>query len=237
MPFFNGASFKGILRYAVYGIIGGWMFFLGILVGRGTSPVTFDTKKFHDRLEAIVQNYEKREDLEEKIDLQFYDVLNKPALQEGTDKINTEILPKKETGLQEPQVPIIEKIPVKTSLKTNTLNKAALDKVQSSEKGKPPLRDNKSMAETRVKPEKSMPAVQGAYTIQVAAFKSAADAVTQMARLEKKGFTAYQTLGKKGGVTWYRVRVGSFETRAEAAQYIEKLNRAKVEAMIVKKEE
>ena len=35
------------------------MFFLGILVGRGTSPVTFDTKSFNTRLEAIVQSYGK----------------------------------------------------------------------------------------------------------------------------------------------------------------------------------
>ncbi|MCK5836987.1 MAG: hypothetical protein KAH09_06940 [Desulfobacula sp.] len=46
-------SFKRILKYLIYTFIAGWMFLLGIMVGRGTSPVTFDTQKFQKRLEAI----------------------------------------------------------------------------------------------------------------------------------------------------------------------------------------
>jgi cell division protein FtsN len=231
------------------------MFFLGILVGRGTSPVTFDTKSFHTRLEAIVQSYEKTAP-EEKMDLQFYDALNKPVRQEVTGKKNTpnEIVPKKETGRLVIQVPIMERVPVKTSRKAATLNKAALDKTLFKDKGsgkilakaknknkdKVPLAKTQVTTETLVKKEKQVPAkvavTSGQYTIQVAAYTSFSDAVTQMALLEKKGFASYRTLGKKQGVSWYRVRVGSFATRKAASLYAQKLKHAKIEAMIIKKE-
>ncbi len=230
----------------MYVFVGGWMFFLGILVGRGNSPVTFDTKSFHTRLEAIVQSYEKTGP-EKKLDLQFYDALNKPVRQEVTGKKNTpnEIIPKKETRRLVIQVPIVERVPVKTSRKAATLNKAALDKPLFEDKGsaKPPAKDKASLVKILVKKEKQDQATdaaalaeQGRYTIQVAAYKSFADAVTQMAILEKKGFTSHRTLGKKKEITWYRVRVGSFATRKAASLYAQKLKHAKIEAMIIRKE-
>lgn len=222
------------------------MFFLGILVGRGNAPVTFDTKSFHTRLEAIVQSYEKTAP-EKKLDLQFYDALNKPARQEVTGKKNTpnEIIPKKETGRRVIQMPIMEGVPVKTSRKAATLNKAALAKPLFEDKGSdtPPVKNKASLAKILVQKDKQDPATdaaaqpeQGRYTIQVAAYTSFTDAVTQMALLEKKGFASYRTLGKKKGITWYRVRVGSFATRKAASLYVEKLKQAKIEAMIIKKE-
>lgn len=228
------------------------MFFLGILVGRGNAPVTFDTKSFHTRLETIVQSYEKTAP-EKKLDLQFYDALNKPARQEVMGKKNTpnEIVPKKETGRLVIQVPIVERVPVKTSRKAATLNKAAFDKplfegkvpAKPLAKDKPPAKDKASLGKILVQKEKQKPATdagalaaQGRYTIQVAAYKSFSDAVTQMALLEKKGFASYRTLGKKQGVTWYRVRVGFFATRKAASLYAQKLKHAKIEAMIIKKE-
>ncbi len=213
------------------------MFFLGILVGRGTSPVTFDTKSFQNRLEAIVQAYGKTDAPEKKMDLQFYDALNRPVRQEVTGKKNTpnEIIPKKEEGHLVIQVPIVG-VPVKTSRKTATLNKAALDKTQLKDKGsQTPAKDKAPRKEIQVKREKQIPATLE-YTIQVAAYKSAVDAISQMAVLEKKGFASYRTLGKKEGVIWYRVRVGSFATRKAAARYIEKLKHAKIDAMIIKRE-
>ena len=247
------------------------MFFLGIMVGRGTSPVTFDTRNFHKRLETIVQEFGNTDAPEEKMDLKFYDALNKPVLQEVTGKQNkfNEIIPKKETGPLVVQMPSAS-IPVKTSRKTATLNKAALNKPLFKDKGsiskgtkkekqisakaagelsgeklrKVPLKKitNKKLSKIEDSSEKTKESLAGVkvmpgmYTIQVAAYKSFADAVTQMAILEKKGFASYRTLGKKQGVTWYRVRVGSFSTRDEANLYLGKLKQAKIDAMIIKKE-
>ncbi len=226
------------------------MFFLGIMVGRGTSPVRFDTQDFHKRLETIVGEFEKGDEPEEKMDLQFYDALNKPVRQEVKGKKNNpdEIIPKKEGQIQ---LPAAARIPVKTSLKAATLNKAALNKSLLKDSGyapkDTPSKDRVVIAKVITKKEKQLPAktgkspagvkpAPGMYTIQVAAYKSFADAVTQMAILEKKGFASYRTLGKKEGVTWYRVRVGSFATRDAARLYVGKLKQAKIDAMIIKKE-
>ena len=246
MSVFKGVPFKAVLRYFVYAFVGGWMFFLGILVGRGTAPVTFDTKKFHTRLEAIVQSYGHPDAAEEKMDLEFYDVLNKPVPQETRGNHTNEIIPKKETGNRVTQVPIIEAVPVKTSRKAATLNKAALDKPLPEDKGKGQipakgvdtalLAKEVAKKQIQVKNEKQAPETQGRYTLQVAAYKSAGDAAVQMAVLKKNGFAAYQTLGKKEDVTWYRVRVGSFATRKAAGLYADKLKQAKIDAMIIKKE-
>ncbi|MCP4720035.1 MAG: SPOR domain-containing protein, partial [Desulfobacteraceae bacterium] len=164
-------------------------------------------------------------------------------------------------------------VPVKTSRKTATLNKTALNKPLFKDKGsiskgakgtkkekqisakaagelsgeklrKVPLKKitNKKLSKIEDSSEKKKESLAGVkvmpgmYTIQVAAYKSFADAVTQMAILEKKGFASYRTLGKKQGVTWYRVRVGSFSTRDEANLYLGKLKQAKIDAMIIKKE-
>ena len=166
-----------------------------------------------------------------------------PYIVTGKKNTPNEIIPKKETGRLVIQVPRMEGVPVKTSRKAATLNKAAAGKPLFEDKGsaKPPAKA--SLAKILVKKEKQGPATdaaalaaQGRYTIQVAAYKSFTDAVTQMALLEKKGFASYRTLGKKKGVTWYRVRVGSFATRKAASLYAEKLKHAKIEAMIIKKE-
>ncbi|MBU3950975.1 MAG: hypothetical protein KJ658_02465, partial [Proteobacteria bacterium] len=93
-------SFKGILKNAIYVFIAGWMFFLGILVGRGSAPVTFETDRFQKRLAEIVLAFGKAESPEEKVELQFYDALNSPVQQEVVGKKNDphEISPKKETS-------------------------------------------------------------------------------------------------------------------------------------------
>jgi cell division protein FtsN len=262
-------SFNGILRGAVYFFVGGWMFFLGILVGRGTSPVTFDTQTFHTRLETIVQKLGKTDDPEEKMDLQFYDALNRPVRQEVVGKKNNpnEIIPKKETGPLLKKALVVKAIPVKTSMKTATLNKNTPRRFDKGAKASSktggtfkPAKD-KIPAKVRIEPEKlrkkvtdkkkpkgdaplvkpKTPSVKkavvpGVYTIQIAAYKAFTDAVTQMSFLEKKGIASYRVLGKKEGVTWYRVRVGSFATRDAASRYLEKLKKAKIDGMIIKKE-
>jgi len=278
-------SFKGGVRGAVYLFIGGWMFFLGILVGRGTSPVTFDTKPFHERLEIILQQLGKTDAPEEKMDLQFYDALNRPVRQEVSGKKNNpnEILPKNEAEPLLTPPPVAQVIPVKTSMKTATLNKHALstpiilDKGDKAPETAKTTRDKTPDTKVRIEKEvvsKDKEAVseeilgnlprkkvtdkiipkgddssvkakespvekdvaQNVYTIQIAAYKDFTDAVTHMAVLEKKGFASYRVRGKKEGVTWYRVRMGSFATWDTASRYLEKLKEAKIDGMIIKKE-
>ena len=202
-------SFKGILKYLIYIFIAGWMFLLGIMVGRGSSPVNFDTRKFQKRLATIANEYGKKKGAPKKIDLKFYDVLDNPVPEEGVapGKKHLEIIPKK-------QVPVTMEIPVlKTSRKKQTFKK----------KGH------------TVKPEIEIRQPKGTYTIQVAAYKDFKDAVTQMASLAAKGFSPYRVKGQKDGITWYRIRIGSFATYEEAKKFKEKLNKARINSLIIKR--
>lgn len=257
-------SFKGILKSLTYVFVAGWMFFLGILVGRGTSPVTFDTQEFQKRLEIIAHEFGKRETPETKIDLEFYDALTQPVRPEVLEKpVETDkpveadkpvemekqntpvvLIPPKEIESTPEPAPILDLIPVKTSKKAATRNKGAgsqdLSKAKSGEPADPPAEQKIAKAEEAPKkPEVSAAgemAPSGRYTIQIAAYTSFMDTITHMVNLEDKGFPSYRIRGEKNGVTWYRIRVGSFETHEQAAQFVERLNKAKINGIIIKKE-
>lgn len=190
------------------------MFVLGIMVGRGTAPVEFDTKKFQKRLAAIANESGEKKRVQKKINLKFYDALDKPVPEEHEPSENNslEIMPKKEIA-----VTSAENVEHKIKRKLATLKKKA-DKVKT---------DNK--ADKTVKKEK------GRYTIQIAAHKNFKDAVSHMALLEKKGFSSYRVKGQKEGTTWYRIRTGPFATFAEAEKFQEKLEKAKIKSIILKK--
>jgi len=221
--------FKGLLKYSLYIFVAAWMFFLGIIVGRGNSPVKFDTQEFQKRLEIIAHDFGAQKKIPDKIDLKFYDVLEKPELEEGASHNKSkakgkivEILPKKEV--------VTGSILMKTSKKKETFKKGEI-KVQK--KNRPEV---KKSFEKRDK-KKSIPqkVPQGNYTVQIAAYKDFKDAVTQMAILEKKGISSYRVKGSKNGVTWYRVRSGSFADFDEATEFKKKLDKIKIDSMIIKR--
>ncbi|MBU2430462.1 MAG: hypothetical protein KKH99_07195, partial [Proteobacteria bacterium] len=92
-------SFTGILKYSIYVFIAGWMFFLGIMVGRGNSPVTFDTHKFQDRLQTIASQFGHENEEPKKIELKFYDALEKPSVEGPEAKQTSEIIPEKSSDI------------------------------------------------------------------------------------------------------------------------------------------
>jgi len=225
---------------------------LGIMVGRGSSPVTFDTRTFQKRLETIAGEFGKEKGVQEKIDLKFYEALDRPVAEEGSipRQKSLEIIPKKEKT-------DTDTIPLKTSKKKETFNiKANQGMVNSSSTvNKPaagaesskkiPVPEDRARAKkSRATPSVSSPepvpvkkSLKGGYTIQIAAYKAFKDAVTQMALLETKGFSSYRVKAQKNGVTWYRVRTGSFSNYDDAKQFMQKIKKARINAMIVKKED
>jgi len=223
--------FKGLLKYSLYIFIAAWMFFLGIIVGRGNSPVKFDTQKFQKRLETIAREFGAQKKIPDKIDLKFYDVLDKPELEEDASRNKSEekgkiveILPKKEI--------VIDSILMKTSKKKETL---ITEEIKVEEKKRPEVKNNlEKIDRKKIIPQK-IP--QGNYTVQIAAYKDFKDAVTQMAILEKKGISSYRVKGSKNGITWYRVRSGSFADFDEATEFKKKLDKIKINSMIIKKDD
>lgn len=231
-------SFTGILKYSIYLFILGWMFFLGIMVGRGNSPVTFDTQGFQERLQTIASEFGHENDGPKKIEIQ-YDILENSSGQAGSSvKHASEIMPGKDVDLPR------EKIQTKISLKKQTYNpdiniikaKPAEPKKQVS-KSKPVKAKSVKTVSATPKPETIKQSKSGQYTIQIAAYKDFKDAVTQMAILEKKGFSSYRIKVVRNGTTWYRVRVGSFNTYEDAKKFKVRLDKAKINSMIMKKED
>ena len=58
------------------------------------------------------------------------------------------------------------------------------------------------------------------YVIQVYSFPDAAEAERKVDWLESKGFPAYRVAAIVGGSTWHRVRIGPYDTQAEARRAI-----------------
>lgn len=237
--------FDGVLKYIVYGFIGAWLFLLGVMAGRETAPVTFDTQSFQERLKSIVEAHvdpKTPADPDEKMALRYYDALSE---EQGVEEMvipvpenDPEAMPdsfgelegvvSKTPANEAGVVDATGEIPVKTGKKAATFNKAV------AVKQKEILQPEKDAADPDEKFE--APGSPGRYTIQVAAFKSFRDAVTQMAELEKKGFTADRTTKELDGITWYRVRIGAFTSRDAAARYLDKLNQAGINGMIITRE-
>ena len=196
---------------------------MGIMVGRGTSPVTFDTQGFQKRLEAIANEFVEKKDNPQKMDLEFYDALDSPVQEESALSKNNplEIMPEKE-------------IPVKEKLEKENLLTPDMIPLKKSRK-KLTFKKITQKAKTDIGANDIPKIKQGKYTIQIAAYKEFKDAITQMALLEEKGFSSYRVKGGKDGAAWYRVRIGSFASRDEAQKIIEKLNIARIKAQVVEK--
>lgn len=223
--------FKGLLKYSAYLFIAAWMFFLGIIVGRGNSPVNFDTQKFQKRLEVIAHDFGAQKKVPHKIDLKFYEVLDSPELEEDASRNKSkekgkivEILPKKEV--------VTDSTLMKTSKKKETFKKGEI-KVQK--KNSPEVKKSlEKRDKKKIEPQKIS---KGNYTVQIAAYKDFKDAVTQMTILEKMGISSYRVKGYKNGVAWYRVRSGSFANFDEAAEFKKELDKIKINSMIIKKDD
>jgi cell division protein FtsN len=75
------------------------------------------------------------------------------------------------------------------------------------------------------------------YTIQAASVKKAKDADKMVADLKQKGYPAYRTIGKvaQKGI-WFRVRIGEYNSKAEARKTLNKLKKLGLKPILVKKQ-
>jgi cell division protein FtsN len=191
-----------------------WMFVLGIFVGRGTVPVRFDIQKLEKELAALKEAVIKKEFDRYKLDspsednkthLDFYDALKHTGDEE---RLTADIPQKKPTPLLKKTVSAAKKQAV--SKNTVTAPKAKTAPVKKS------AEDNKNL------------------TIQVAALKDLKVAEDLVAKLKKKGYPAYRSMGKiPGKGIFYRIRIGSFKTRADADNIFNRLKKENIKAIIV----
>ena len=214
-----------------------WMFAIGVLVGRGTSPLRFDIDQLQKKLQIATQQLKKKElgqalkkpdGGQDKPELEFYEELkkNRDDTEISSMPSHPPVVKKADPPAQKPSYQKKFSMKRKTKIKKQTT-------VQLKSPQKQPT--TKSGPQSLTSSQKSDSAGK-AYTIQVAAFKTAAEADKLVAKLKQKGFTAFRKLDKvqdKG--IWYRVRVGEYKNRTEAGSTMTKLKKAGQKPILVKK--
>jgi len=98
---------------------------------------------------------------------------------------------------------------------------------------KPPEADQKALEQ----PKMTKAVVAGFYCVNVGSFKLQDSTERVCGDLKKQGYEpTVETVTLKDGNTWYRVTVGNFATRDEAAQFGRELeSKTNIKSMIVKK--
>ncbi|MBW1694754.1 MAG: SPOR domain-containing protein [Deltaproteobacteria bacterium] len=198
-----------------------WMFVLGIVVGRGTSPIRFDIEKLQKELALLRETGIMKE-------------LRKFKINSGADSHTTEMGfyetlkdTKKETELKvDKREQPSKSLPKDTDSETK--------KTVISEKNKTEKVPKKSKAVSVHSKISEKPPL----TIQIASLKDPKKADRMVAELKKKGFPAYRSMGKiPGRGIWYRVRIGYYKNKSEAGRMLSKLNKDKdnVKAIIVER--
>lgn len=238
----NGSHFNAIkpsggvtfsrrgLFFSVTGVIVivAWVFFLGVLVGRGT---IFENKIFkqvekslpvveHDNTPHKIQIESETgvtlispEEAEKK--LTFYDTVKKEP-----EKVPETPLPPVKPApdpVIEPDAPG-DKKPEKISKKQD---------VKQAETAAVKKLENPTGVRTVTPEQSAAPPPQRKkgenFTVQVEAVGTAAEAEQAVKRLQKKGFDAYYYQVTHKGRKYFRIRVGRYESREEAQETYDKL--------------
>ena len=216
------------VRYLLVFFVAAWMFVLGVLVGRGTAPVHFDIQALQKELAGLRDAMVKKErdavekaiqGKNQKAPLEFYEALKK----DGPD-----------TTMQIPEAP--------TSTGGPSAPEKTTEAVKPSHKSRPAIMAKKSILPDKPKAGKNPSAkpvesgTRGHLTIQVASLKDGAAAERIVANLKKGGYPAYLSRNYISGKgLWFRVRVGSYKDRKEAASDLNRLTRAHRKPIIMKR--
>jgi cell division septation protein DedD len=196
-------------------------------VGRGTAPVKFNIDGLQTKLEVSRQKLNQKqkgqargdsEIVEDKTKLDFYEALPE-------DRQDTNIDEKKSAPVVSKKV---EPSPAKPPPPTNA--KKATPESKSQKQADPKTGFKKKQPAKQPVAAKSVAKPTGkVYTIQVAAFKSKneKDANRLLDKLKSNGYAAYRTISKvKDKGIWIRVRVGKYNSRAEASSTLKKLEKS-----------
>lgn len=226
-------------RRGVYGGIAlaltacAWTFFLGVLVGRGTAPVTFDMEKLGQDLHALREKVQDQQAqqlqtysvaVENKSNMDFYEELKQSGENLAITPNMTRrppqptIVPDATRRSEAPEASASAGVPVKKRM-------AGL---QPKKKGKalqpPPKRP----------PAAKAPAPAGSLTLQVASLRDAKTADEMVAGLRKEGYSVRRTSATiPGKGVWYRVQVGRFTNREQAAKAIRVLESKGLKPILV----
>lgn len=193
-----------------------WMFVLGVLVGRGTAPLKFNLAAIQEKMansqkspplkQKKASPQERAEAVKDKTKLEFYE-----ALKEDKEDTKVSIRPKPKVAEPRDEKPAEKPAALE---KKATQSKPA----ERSQAKAPGTQKGAAVAKTNT--------TGPTYTIQAAALRNAQDADRMIAKLKKKGYPAYRSIGKvQGKGIWFRVRIGSYKSKSEARRTLDKLKK------------
>lgn len=219
--------FKVLTRKAMLGwliaifVLCGWMFGLGVLVGRDSAPIEFETNPLGKKIAELKgkEAERKKEGGEEKPgapkekgDLEFYE-----ALPENRDDTK---LPKQ----QKSDSPALKAAPPGDEQKRSS----AAEPERSPKPAPTPSPEKKPAG------EEAASAGAGVYTVQAASVRNLPDAERLVKKLKQGGYPAYSVTSELAGKgTWHRVRVGRYAVKAEADRVLDKLRAEGFKPMLV----
>lgn len=219
-------------------ILCAWMFVVGLLVGRGTAPVKFDIDGLQTKLEVSRQDFNNKQKgrgrdgsdiVRDKTKLDFYEALPE-------DRDDTKIDKKKSAQVISKKVePLPAKKPLKTAgataQKKSSLKKTSGEIFGPVKKAAPePLAQQPIASKSEAKPSAKV------YTVQVAALKAAKDADRLVTQLKNNGYPAYRIMSDVPGKgIWFRVRVGKYNSKANARATQQKLIKAGMKPIVVER--
>jgi len=205
-----------------------WIFLLGILVGRGMSPVKFDMDDLQKELTALKialiqkeQQLTKKDTniLADKPDFEFHENLKKP---------------KPDTTVSFQDVPSETVEPTQKSIPSHKTQNVTKKKQLLEKPEKPPLNKPIALPEDTDSP-KDTDSAEKQFTIQISSLKDPKVADQMVASLRKQGFPAYQTTVtiSKNNI-WYRVRAGHFSRKEESQTMMTKLKQEYKDVILIK---
>jgi len=200
-----------------------WIFFLGILVGRGMAPVQFDMdalqKELTDLRMALIQKEQQltqsdTNTLAGKPNFAFHENLKE-------SKPDTSVTFQRKTP--EPTEPSPR---TKPSHKTRNITK---NKQLLGKSGSPQVK-------RQTAPPAAQPSTDKPLTIQIASLRDPKIADQLVASLRKKGVPAYKTIGViSENNVWYRVRAGHFSRKADSHTMMAKIKKEHKGAILLKR--
>ncbi len=196
-----------------------WMFFVGVLVGRGTAPIQFDMEALSRELEALKKTSEERRRqqlesyaaaLEDQSTLDVYEELKR-----ADDKLTID------PSLNR-QVPV-PSVPTEAAAPDNQAGPHVIRRREGL-RAKNPGRTGLDVRPSAGGGARTPVDRRGRVTLQVAAVKDVRVAQKMVTRLQAQGFDAYRsTASVTGKGTWHRVRVGRYADRQAAAATMRRL--------------
>jgi DedD protein len=194
--------------------ISAWMFFLGVIVGRGTSPINFDIDDLEKKIVELKKSALKSEEItvqmttsvspDVKSELEFYEELK---MDKQNDPMDFTPPKSKPAIISEPAVKTENM--VKSKIVAKSEKPSELKK--SEFKATPPVSETSF---TAAKTDKL-------YSIQVASLRDQIEADRLVEIFRKRGYSAYRAGAEVGNTgIWHRVRIGPFTKQSEALRIL-----------------